>query len=112
MTYNQSITDEGWKAFAAGLAVRCCAAALVLLFFFLCGYRSPPSPVTPLVNNLISMMLLLQENKTLQTLDLGYNKIGDEGTKALAKAIEVCSSFCHCCVQLLVPRAPETTSFL
>ena len=35
------------------------------------------------------MILVLQENTTLKDLNLGSNKIGPEGGKAIAKALEV-----------------------
>ena len=31
----------------------------------------------------------MQENKTIQTIDLQGNEIGPEGTKSIAKALEV-----------------------
>ena len=53
-----------------------------LFFVFLCGY---PPPVT----HLISVIFVLQKNTTLKELKLGLNKIGDEGGKAIGKALEV-----------------------
>ena len=82
MQRNWSITDEGWKAFAAGLAVRCCANVSIVMSFFLCG---SPTPVT----HLISVNFVLQKNTTLTELSLDGNEIGDEGGKAIGKALEV-----------------------
>ena len=35
------------------------------------------------------MILVLQKNTTLKELNLPYNNIGDEGGKAIGKALEV-----------------------
>jgi hypothetical protein len=74
------IGGEGGKAIGKALEV---SHVLVSSFSFSCAVTAS------LVTNLVCVILVLQENRTLLELSLGSNKIGDEGTKALAKAIEV-----------------------
>ena len=55
----------------------------------------------------------LKSNTSLTELDLGYNKIGDDGVKALANAlkrnIELKERVCKCVVQLLCIRKFRST---
>ena len=77
---NRSIGEEGWKAFAKALEVRFFLFHESSVFFGL-----PPRPCNPPVLTRFGA----QVNKTVQVLNLERNKIGDEGTIALAEALKV-----------------------
>ena len=63
--------------------------AIAVSFFLFCVFSfliwATPLPGSPP----ISCHVPLQENKTLQTLDLRWNKIGNAGATALSKGIAV-----------------------
>jgi Ran GTPase-activating protein (RanGAP) involved in mRNA processing and transport len=64
------------------------------------------------VTHLFSVILVLQKNTTLKELLLSGNRIGDEGGKAIGKALEVSPAFVSsfsfsCAVTSLSPVAPH-----
>jgi Ran GTPase-activating protein (RanGAP) involved in mRNA processing and transport len=79
---NNRIGDEGGKAIGKALEV-----SPVFRVLFPCSCAVTRLPL--LVTHVTSVILVLQENTTLKELDLEDNKIGDEGGKAIGKALEV-----------------------
>jgi hypothetical protein len=61
------------------------------------------------VTHVIYVVLVLQENTTLKELNMNWNQIGDEGGKAIAKALEVSpvfvSSFSFSCAVISPPSS-------
>jgi len=49
---------------------------------------------------------LLQDNKTLQTLNLNQNEIGPDGARAIAKALEVCGRVSWAFFEILFAHQP------
>ena len=79
------IGDAGATTLAEGIAV-----SPFCSFFLRVGcWLALPSSVT----HVISVILVLQKNTALNELLLGGNKIGDEGGKAIGKALEVSPAF-------------------
>ena len=81
---DNKIGPDGGKAIAKALEV---SLVFVSSFSFSCAV-TPPA-----VTHFISVILVLQKNTALQVLDLRSNKIGPEGGKAIAKALEVSPFF-------------------
>ena len=106
LSWNKSIGEEGWKAFAKALEVSFVLFRETSVFFGL-----PPG------NPLFLTRLGAQVNKTVQVLNLYGNQVGDKGTIALAEALKVsfvffreCSAFSWLPPSLA--RAPVFVNFV
>ena len=86
LSWNKSIGEEGWKAFAKALEVSFVLFRETSVFFGL-----PPG------NPLFLTRLGAQVNKTVQVLNLYGNQVGDKGTIALAEALKVSFVFFREC---------------
>ena len=120
MSENYGITDKGWTEIAKGLAVH--TSLFGAISYFTTNTYSRVLAQLAATNRVFSINFL-QLNKSLQTLYLYINNIGDEGAEALAEALKVvlgaqilifrletCFLFafivilrtCHCCHTLAV----------
>jgi hypothetical protein len=96
----RDLGDEGAIELVEELKVWVCSRALGWSFFC-CAWLLALLLVRLSVTHVTSAILVLQENTALKELNLYGNKIGDDGGKAIGKALEVSfvlvSSFVFLC---------------